>query len=177
MPKKEKIPTYEEIIEYKNHFSADPIHNRIDGVEHSAMLKEMTQRIFALNLPEDLRALAWKYCLSLMKYSHAPVSPADYKRMEKWLNETALIDILLEALKGYYPDSTYHFDTIGYYYSIALISQSQYRREDCLKILEELTNFCVSTKYKWSSVPLRNMTKLVKDYPDLAGFKAALEAI
>lgn len=37
-------------------------------------------------------------------FAHAPVSPAEYKRMQKYISETALIDVLLTALAGYYPD-------------------------------------------------------------------------
>lgn len=172
-----KVPTLDEMLEYYNHISEDPLHNIIRDTDHRTMLNEMTVRIFSVDMPDDLKATAWKFCKTLQNFAHAPVSLSDYKRMEKWLGETALIDVLLEALKDYFPDTTERFDTIGFYYSIALISQSQYKRADCLKILEELTNFCVNTKYNSSFVVLRNMTKLVKNYPDLAQFKTALESI
>lgn len=172
-----KVPTLDEILEYNKYCNESPMQNWINDADHPAMLREMTVRIFSVDMPNDVKVTAWKFCKTLANFAHAPVSPAEYKRMEKWLGETELIDVLLEALKDYFPDTTKEFDTIGFYYSIALISQSQYRRKDCLKILEELTNFCINTKYKWSDVTLRNMTKLVKNYPDLGQFKTMLESI
>lgn len=113
------------------------------------------------------------------EFFHAPVTPADYNRMEKWLPETELIDVLLKACDGYFPDPNfkYSFDTTGFSYSIALISQSQYKREECLALLDRVTQYYVNTKDDWYTVLLRNMKVLSKTYPDLTGFKTALESI
>ncbi len=179
MAKAVKVPTLEEIREYLKSFKADPIHNQINDADHAAMHKEMTQRIFAVEMADDVKLTAWKFCKELTKFSHAPISPAEYKRMEKWLTETGLIDVLLKACDGYYPDPAfkYSFDTIGFSYSIALISQSQYRRQDCLALLDRITQYYVRTKDDWYTVLLRNMQKLVKQFPDLNGFMTALESI
>lgn len=143
------------------------------------MLKEMTVRIFSVDMDESTRQTAWKYCKALANFAHAPVFPAEYKRMEKRLPETALIDVLLKACDGYYPGSAndFSFDRVGFSYSIALISQSRYRRADCLALLDKVTQYFVKTKNDWYRVLLRNMTKLEKAFPDLAPFKAALETI
>lgn len=179
MAKAVKIPSLEEMREYLKEYSADPLHNRIYDADHAAMHKEMTLRIFSVDMPDDVKITAWKFCKALANFAHAPVSPAEYKRMEKWLPETALIDVLLKACDGYYPNPAfkYDFDTIGFSYSIALISQSQHRRADCLRLLDKITQYYVNTRDDWYTVLLRNMTKLVKDFPDLASFKSALETI
>lgn len=179
MAKAIKVPTLEEMREYLKSFNADPIHNRINDTEHAPMHREMTLRIFSVDMPDDVKITAWKFCKELTKYAHAPVSPAEYKRMEKWLPETVLIDVLLKACEDYYPNPAfkYNFDTIGFSYSIALISQSQYRRADCLALLDKITQYYVNTKDDWYTVLLRNMTKFCKQFPDLTGFKTALESI
>lgn len=178
MAKAVKVPTLEEMQEYLKLWKADS-KNRINDVDHRAMLNEMTLRIFTVDMPDDVKPVAWKFCKELTKFAHAPVSPAEYKRMEKWLGEHGLIDVLLKACDGYYPDPKFDFgfDIVGFFYSIALISQSQYRRKDCLALLDKITQYYIKTKHKLYTVLLRNMQKLVKDFPDLAGFKTALESI
>ena len=179
MAKSIKVPTLQEMLDYQKLFSADPIHNCIKDTEHSVMLKPMTQRIFSENTTDELKTTAWKFCKTLANFSHAPVAAADYKRMEKWLSELGLIDVLLKACDGYFPDPKfkYSFDTIGFSYSIALISQSQYKRSECLALLDRITQYYVNTKDDWYTVLLRNMKVLMKFYPDLAQFKADLETI
>ena len=177
MAKAVKIPTLEEMQEYLKSWKAD-FKNRINDADHAAMHHEMTLRIFAEDMTDDVKLAAWKYCKELAKFSHAPVSPAEYKRAEKWLGEPGLIDVLLKACDNYYPNPAfkYDFDTIGFSYSIALISQSEYRRQDCLALLDKITQYYVNTKDDWYTVLLRNMQKLVKAFPDLAPFKTALES-
>lgn len=183
MAKAEKIPTLQEIQEYNNSLNgSDWQDHYISDLYHHTMRKEMTVRIFSVTSPESVKPVLWKFCKQLTKYSSAPVSPAEYKRMENFKEEHALIDVLLEACRDYYPDRTVpinkdRFDIIGFYYSIALISISNYRRQDCLELLDHVTQYYVSTKDGDSFVLLRNMQKLVKDHPDLAPFKTALETI
>lgn len=177
MAKAAKVPTNEEITEYYKTYIADPLHNSIYDLEHKTMAKEMTQRIFAEEMSEDVRATAWTFCKTLTKFVHAPVSPAEYKRMEKYKDETGLIDVLLKACDDYFPEEHKHFDRIGYGYAIALISISDHRRADCLALLDRVTQHFVSTKDDYYDVLLRNMQRLEKDHPDLTPFKTALEAI
>ena len=175
MAKNIKVPTLQEMEEY--------VKNRGDSrcydLDHNAMLREMTRRIFSVEMSDDTKVTAWKFCKALANYAHAPVVASDYKRMEKWINETALIDVLLEACDNYFPNPKfkYSFDTIGFSYSAALISQSQYRRQDCLNLLNKITQYYVSTKDDWYPVLLRNMKVLSKNYPDLTQFMTALESI
>ena len=179
MAKTVKVPTLEEMQEHLKAWKAAPLGAKPDHPEHAVIMKEMTIRIFSVDMPESAKAVAWGFCKQLTKFSHAPVSPADYKRMEKYKGERELIDVLVEACKDYYPDPSFSFsfDTIGFSYSIALISISDYRRQDCLELLDRVTQYYVKTKDDWYKVLLRNMQKLVKDYPDLAPFKTALETI
>lgn len=177
---KPAAPTLDEIIAYrKSYYESLGTGAPIDGSTQTAMIMEMTVRIFSAPMSEDARETAWKFCKQLSKFSHAPVSPAEYKRMEKWVGEHGLIDALLLACDGYYPDEKkpLEFDTVGFYCSIAILSQSQYRRADCLALLDKLTQYYVKTKTDKYNVLLRNMTRLVKDFPDLAPFKTALESI
>lgn len=177
-----KVPTLDEMLEYCKRVRADRS-EFIADVAHNAMMRGMSKRIFAVDMPEDVRETAWKFCKQLAKYTHAPVSAADYKKMEKWSNDQgrsiiALIDVLLKACDGYYPGDyrPLEFDIIGFYYSIALLSQSQYRRTDCLALLDKITAHYVNTNED-RGVLLRNMQRLVKDYPDLLQFKTTLEKV
>lgn len=179
MAKNTKVPTRQELEEYIKHYKEDPLHNRINDLDHAAMHKEMTWRIFSVDMSDDTKVTAWKFCKALVNFAHAPVAASEYKRMEKWVEEAALIDVLLEACDNYFPnpDFKYNFDTIGFSYSIALISQSKYRRQDCLNLLNKITQYYVNTKDDWYTVLLRNMKILSKNYPDLIQFKTALESI
>lgn len=179
MAKSVKIPTLAEMQEHLKAWKAAPLGAKPDHPEHAVIMKAMTIRIFSEDIPESARANIWGFCKQLTKFSHAPVSPADYKRMEKYKDEHELIDVLLKACDGYFPDPAfkYNFDTIGFSYSIALISISDYRRQDCLALLDRVTQYYVKTKDDWYTVLLRNMQKLEKEYPDLAPFKTALENI
>lgn len=182
MAKAIKVPTVAEMEKYDQAWKADSA-NRINDVDHRTMLKPMTLRILKVveadNMPDSVKVTAWNFCKQLTKFSHAPVSPAEYKKMEKYKGETELIDVLIKACDGYFPDPAfkYSFDTIGFSYSIALISVSDHRRADCIALLDRVTQYYVKTKDDWYTVLMRNMQKLVKDYPDLAPFKTALEGI
>lgn len=182
MAKAVKVPTVAEMEEYDQALKAD-IANWLNDLDHLAMNKPMTMRIFKVieadNLPDSVKVTAWDFCKQLARFMHAPVSPAEYRKMEKYKGETELIDVLLKACDGYFPDPAfkYNFDTIGFSYSIALLSISDHRRQDCIALLDRVTQYYVKTKDDWYPVLLRNMQKLVKEYPDLAPFKAALEAI
>ena len=179
MAKDTKVPTQQEMAEYRKRLKEDPSHNHFYDLDHIAMLREMTQRIFSVDMPDETKVTAWKFCKALANYAHAPVAASDYKRMEKWTGETALTDVLLVACDNYFPDRNfrYSFDTIGFSYSVALISQAQYRRQDCIALLDRITQYYVNTKDDWYTVLLRNMKVLSKKYPDLARFKTDLENI
>ena len=173
-----KIPELEEIIEYRRSVKEDTNNIKLD-IDHIAMNNEMTLRIFEIPMNDDTKQIAWTYCKNLAKYSHCPVSKSDYKKMQKYINESALIDILLNALDGYYPDNENFilsgFDEVGFYYSVALISQSEHRRNDCLSLLDKLTSYAIANLDDKGSLVLRNMKALEKEYPDLSEFKTKLE--
>lgn len=179
MGRSTRVPTQQEMAEYIKNVKADPADNHITDLDHIAMLREMTQRIFSVDMSDETKVTAWKFCKALANYSHAPVAASDYKRMEKWVGETALIDVLLVACDNYFPNRNfrYRFDTVGFSYSVALISQSQHRRPDCIDLLAGITQYYVNTKDDWYTVLLRNMKVLSKNYPDLVRFKRDLENI
>lgn len=175
-----KIPTLEEIIEYR-HLIKENTHSVITGIgiDELAMHREMTLRIFQVSMDDNTKQIAWKYCKNLAKYSHCPVAKTEYKRMQAYVHETGLIDVLLSALDGYLPDNENFilsgFDIVGFYYSIALISQSTYRRQECLDLLDKLANHAIMNLDNKGSLVLRNMKMLEKEYPDLAEFRIRLE--
>ena len=55
----------------------------------------------------------------------------------------------------------------GYYYAIATISQSTYRREEILSLLQVITDYFKSNQPDKLSLLKRNMDVLKKGYPDL----------
>ena len=55
----------------------------------------------------------------------------------------------------------------GYYYAIATISQSLYRRDDIISLLQQIANHLKQNMPKDISVLKRNMDVLKKNYPDL----------
>ena len=147
-------------------------------IDHIAMNNEMTVRIMGIPMNDETKQIAWTYCKNLAKYSHCPVSKSDYKKVQKYISESELTDVLLNALDGYYPSDENFilsgFDMVGFYYSIALISQSEHRRSDCLSLLDKLTNYAIANLDD-RSVLLRNMKTLEKEFPDLSGFRKKLE--
>lgn len=174
-----KIPTLDEILEYKRLVREGAI-NGDYTLEGNAKLSGMTVQIFQVPMEDEVRALAWKYCKNLANYSHCPVTKAEYKRMQKYTGETALVDVVLKALEGYYPTNENHimsgFDIVGFYYSVALISQCTYRRNDCLAFLEKLTDYEIQNLDDKGKLMLRNMQALEKEYPDLKEFSDKLKA-
>ena len=85
--------------------------------------------------------------------------------------DDAIVDVVLDTLQDMkYPFKNTDFipDIMGYYYSIALISQSMHRREETIKLFNELVDYAISIKSN-SALPLaRNMDVLSKEYPDLS---------
>lgn len=174
---KQFVPTYDEILKCR----AKPIDCDHIGENYSfdeaVMRRGITERIFSVNMTDSAREKAWKFCKRIAKSSHCPVTLAEYKRMEKWAGETELIDVLLKAFDGYYPDHhSLASDIVGYYYSIALISQSEYMRKDCLALLDRTVQYYIKANEKREiDLLLRNMTRLVGDHPDLTQLKSDLE--
>lgn len=174
---KQFVPTYDDILKCR----AKPIdREHIDGknFDETVMRKDITEQIFSVNMTAGAREKAWKFCKRIAKSCHCPVTLAEYKRMEKFAADSELVDVLLKAFDGYCPDfgSQILPQIVEYYYTIALISQSEYRRKDCLTLLDRTVQHYIKANDKRDiELLLRNMTKLAADHPDLAKMKTALE--
>lgn len=147
-------------------------------IDELANKAEMTQRIKAVVKSEEVWDRAWKYCKNLAKFSTTPIELAQYRKMKKYAEDEELTDAVYEALQGYRPDNTNFilsgFDVVGFYYSIALISQSDYKRERTLTYLNDLADYMIDNKIDDGRVLYRNMKKLKKDFPDLADLEKKL---
>lgn len=152
-----------------------------NSLEDVAKKREITKRILSVPMDDAVRSITWKYCKILANYSHCPISKAEYKRMQKYTEEKELVDVILSALDEYFPTNENSvisgFDMIGYYYSVALISQSEYRRSDCLTMLRKMTEYEINNMENKGALLLRNMKVLVKEYPDLKEFEEKLKGI
>lgn len=73
----------------------------------------------------------WNFINKCSTFVHCPVSQGDYKRMLKFADNEALVDVVINTISkmGYPFSEEDRGDVVTYYYGIALISQSNYRRE------------------------------------------------
>ncbi|SCY12128.1 hypothetical protein SAMN02910451_01440 [Butyrivibrio hungatei] len=124
----------------------------------------------------------WELCKKIAQTTHAPVTLKDYQRMQPFAEKEKTVDTVLKLLESYIPpfDDEYWFgfDIAGYYYCLALISLSDYRREDCEKQLWTTVDqfFDHDTKLEKISVLLRNMKVLGKLRPVLRNMQASIES-
>jgi len=138
-------------------------------------LKKYSHKKMTLPLMEhasdDVKEAVWKLVKRLSTYARTPGTVADYKKMAVFAENDAIVDVVLNTLKDMkYPFKNTDFipDVSGYYYSIALISQSMHRRDETIKLFNELVDYAIDIKSD-SALPLaRNMDVLSKEYPDLA---------
>ncbi|MCR5460974.1 MAG: hypothetical protein K6F51_13955 [Acetatifactor sp.] len=77
----------------------------------------------------------WELCKQISKASHAPVTLKEYQKMCPFAEKEKTVDTVLKLLETFIPPfgEKYwnNFDITGYYYCLALISLSDYRKEDC----------------------------------------------
>lgn len=133
----------------------------------TVIVKTMTE-ILMRNSADDCREEVWKFCKQLAGYAHAPVELKEYQRMQKHLDNSGIIDAVLAGLKeNYFPFSGRLPDIQGYYYCIALLSQTDYRRNECLDYLENLSGYFTENLPDHAPVLKRNMKMLKNDFPDL----------
>ena len=146
---KKKIPSEEELKKYSHKMMTLPL------MEHAS---------------DDVKEAVWKLVKRLSTYARTPGTAADYKKMAVFAEDDAIVDAVLDTLKEMkYPFKNTDFipDTPGYYYAIALISQSMHRRDETLSLFNELIDHAIEIKSD-SALPLaRNMDVLSKEYPDL----------
>lgn len=86
----------------------------------------------------------WKYCKKIASFSHAPIKLKDYQRMlpfQRMWNRRCDYESIG---RNRYPfsDGKNKVEPVeGYYYAIATISQSTYRREEILSLLQVITDY------------------------------------
>lgn len=175
-----KIPTAQEVREYKERQANGPIRRpEFPG-------ETIWRRLSTLLLLEAAEQagvsneVIWKLCSKIASTIHAPVTKKEYERMLPFAQNPEIVDAVLKYFEIYGPDYKDRtlftiFDTIGYYYCVALISQSDYRQEDCIKLLWELVDYHIENNNKKNpcsySVLLRNMKVLEAERPYLTPMK------
>ncbi len=91
--------------------------------------------------------------------------------MNSFSEDQDIVDVILLGLEeNLYPFSAgkNKVEPVqGYYYSIATISQSTYRRNDTISLLQQIADYLKQNMPDKIFVLKRNMDVLKKDYPDL----------
>ena len=132
--------------------------------------KQMTYVLMS-QTNEANREKIWKYCKKIASYSHAPVTLKEYQRMKTFAEDRDIVDVILSGLEeNLYPfsDGKNKVEPVqGYYYAIATISQSTYRRDDIISLLQKIADHLKQNMPDVVSVLKRNMDVLKKDHPDL----------
>lgn len=171
---KDTAPTLDEIKQVKEIWDTAPCSelqemNFFRDNRKMTIVNPMTE-ILIRNAPEELKEDIWKLCKRLSSYAHAPVALSEYRRAKIYADNPAIVDVVLSGLQeDYYPfDPKDLIPKIqGYYYCIAILSQSTYKRDECLIFLERLSNYTLENLPDGVEVLKRNMKVLKADYSDL----------
>ena len=134
------------------------------------IMKERMTLVLMLSANNLNKEKIWKYCKKIASYSHAPVELKEYQRMLPYADDKDIINVILNALEqNPFPFSNEEFllDIVGYFYTIATISQSPYRRNDIISLLHKIANFIKENKPEYLNVFKRNMEVLKKSFLDL----------
>ncbi|MBQ6229890.1 MAG: hypothetical protein IJJ74_02100 [Eubacterium sp.] len=119
---------------------------------------------------EEVKESVWKLVKRLSTYARVPGTVSDFKKMAVFAEDDAIVDVVLDTLKDMkYPFKNTDFipDIAGYYYCIALVSQSMHRRDETIKLFNEIVDHAIAIQSD-SALPLaRNMDVMSKEYPDL----------
>lgn len=121
----------------------------------------------------------WELCSKISSVTHAPVTKKEYERMLPFAAKPSIVDVVLKFLETYIPDYkdknwSLKFDITGYYYCIALISQSDYRRNECERQLWNSANYHIENDPDKGAILLRNMKVLEENYTYLKPIKEML---
>lgn len=122
---------------------------------------------------------AWEYCKKIASFTHAPVTLKEYQRMENFVNDEALVLAVALIMKKWKVKNENPilagFDVIGYFYSIALLSEARYNREQNICLLNKICDTLIGERSQYCDILLRNMTRLKRNYPDLACLEKKLK--
>ncbi len=188
---KKKIPTVEELrayIEKEEAYFKDCIENKktcvITGpkfpgesiwqAEGTLPLLEAAEKVGTSN--EEM----WELCSKIASATHAPVTKKEYERMIPFAEKPATVDAVLEFLETHLPicdekTKKQMYDITSFYYCYALISLSDYRKEDCEKRLWDAVNYLIENEDHKGKTLLRNMKVLEHTRPFLVPMKEKLE--
>ena len=101
--------------------------------------------------------------------------------MENFVDDDVLISVVASIMKRWVVPNEgailSGFDVIGYFYSIALLSEAKYNREQNICLLSKICDILIEEKNQYCNILLRNMTKLKKKYPDLIDLEEKLKAV
>ena len=124
----------------------------------------------------------WELCKKIAQTTHAPVTLKEYQRMLPFAQKEGTVDAVLKLLETYMPPFedkywTGIFDITGYYYCLALISLSYYRKEDCEKQLWTTIEQFIQHDSELENIPvlLRNMKVLSDQRPALTDMRKKIE--
>ena len=176
---KDTAPTMEEIKEVLQKFEALSF-EELDNLgfyydSRKMTIKQQMTYILMSFANETNKERIWKYCKKLASYSHAPFTLKEYQRMAPFAEDKDIVDAILKGLEeNMYPfsDGKSKVEPIqGYYYAIATISQSSYRRDDIIALLQKLAEYFKEKLPDDVFVLKRNMEVLKKNYPDLGNIE------
>lgn len=179
-----KVPSVEDIKNYLEEREIALREKRVirgASTTEIAMMRKITLPL--MSVCEEIGAdpeKIWKLCKKLAQFSHAPIKLNEYERMAPFAQEEDIVDTVLKTLETYHPSeqhtsADFGFDIIGYYYCIALISQSDYRIDDCKNRILEICRFYVQNPGNSIDVLKRNMSVLKSKRPYLSEYKTYLE--
>ncbi len=141
-----------------------------DDKRKMIITKPMTY-IFMSHADDLNKDKIWNYCKKIASFSHAPIKLKDYQRMLPFSEDKDIVDVIMKALEeNMYPfsDGKNKVEPVeGYYYAIATISQSAYRRGEVIALLQNIAEYFKSNLPDKLSVLKRNMDVLKKEYSDL----------
>ena len=137
------------------------------------VMRENMTSVLMSHTNDENKETIWKYCKKLASFSHAPITLKEYQRMKTFSENQDIIDVILLGLEdNLYPftDGSSRVEPVqGYYYALATLSQSEYRRADIMSLLQKIADHLKQNMPKDISVLKRNMDVLKKLYPDLEG--------
>lgn len=135
------------------------------------VIRENMTYVLMSHTNEENKETIWKYCKKLASFSHAPVTLKEYQRMKSFSEDQDIVNVILLGLEeNLYPfsDGKSRVEPVqGYYYAVATISQSTYRRNDIISLLQQIADYFNQNMPDKISVLKRNMDVLKKNYPDL----------
>ena len=193
MTKKTKIPTAAEVRIYREKEAAylrDCIEQDKTFVITGPKFQGETiwRSVITLPLLEAAESVGtpkeeiWELCRKIAQVTHAPVTRKEYERMLPFAEKASIVDAVLQLLKTYIPpfETQYwlpQFDIKGYYYCLALISLSDYRKADCEAQLWHTVEQFLARDRNLDAAPvlLRNMNVLGKSRPFLIPMQEKLE--